>query len=74
MQQTDQPGLAFDQRADRRMLVFADDQIALPVTSLRAIVGLRGRWCMVSIACSDLEPTATAFAALMSAAMVTSAA
>ena len=36
MQQSDHPGLPFDERADRRALVLADDQIAF-LTLLRGV-------------------------------------
>jgi hypothetical protein len=54
MQQMDQPGLTFDQRVDRRAMVFADHEIALPMASLRAIVGLEGS-LVVSIGCSNVR-------------------
>ena len=54
MQQPDEPGLALDERADRGLLVLADDQVALPVPGLGC--GPRagtGRWWIDSIGCSN---------------------
>ena len=39
VQQTGRAGLALDERADRGLLVLADDQIALPVPGLAAVLG-----------------------------------
>jgi hypothetical protein len=54
MQQSDHPGLPFDERADRLALVLADDEIAPPVPRLGAVLGWEGRWWIVSIGCSNL--------------------
>jgi hypothetical protein len=62
--------LAFDQRADRRALVFADDEIALPMASLGAILGCEGP--LIDGEHGLFEPGPTTVATLMSATMVTS--
>ena len=53
VQQPDQPGLPLDERADRRALVLADDQIAFPVPGSERSSGGKGRWWIVSIGCSN---------------------
>jgi hypothetical protein len=40
MQQANHAGLAFDQRADGRTLVLADDEVSLPMPGLAAILWL----------------------------------
>ena len=70
MQPTDEAGLVFDQRADRRALVLADEELALPMARLRAIVGWEGS--LVDGEHRLFEPGSTPVAALMSAAMVSS--
>lgn len=42
VQQPQQPGLPFDQGADRGPLVAADDEVALPVPRLGPVCGLEG--------------------------------
>jgi hypothetical protein len=39
-QQPDETGLALDERADRGLLVFADDQVTLPASRFAAVLGL----------------------------------
>jgi hypothetical protein len=43
MQQPYEPGLPFDERSDRRTLVFADDEVALPAPGLAAVTRIKGR-------------------------------
>ena len=72
MQQPDQPGLAFDECADRRALVLADDQVALPVPGLGAVLGRERP--LVDGEHRLLEPGPTAFGALLSAPMISAGA
>jgi hypothetical protein len=69
VQQPDHPGLPFDQRADCRALVLADDEISLPVPGLRAVIGLEG-----PLADGEhrlLEPRAAPVATLMRPPVIT---
>lgn len=46
-------GLALDERADRGLLVLADDQITFPVAASPRSSGEKGRWWIDSIGCSN---------------------
>ena len=68
MQQSDHPGLPFDECADRRFLVLADDEIAFPVPRLGAVLGREGP--LVDGEHRLLKPRPTPFAALLSAPVI----
>jgi hypothetical protein len=72
MQQTNEPCLTFHQRADGRALVLADEEIALPMARLGAIVGVEGS--LVDAEHRLFEAGPAPVSALMSAAMVASGA
>ena len=68
MQQPDHPGLPFDECADRRALVLADDEITFPVPRLGAVLGREGP--LVDREHRMLKPRPTPFGALMSAPVI----
>jgi hypothetical protein len=68
-QQPDHPGLPFDQRADRRALVLADDEISFPVPRVGAVRGLEGP--LVDGEHRLLEPGPAPFGPLMRTPVIT---
>ncbi|EPQ45517.1 transposase [Mycobacterium pseudoshottsii JCM 15466] len=67
MHQSNQPGLALDEGADRRALVLAEDEVAFPVSWLTAVGG--GEWPLVDRQHRLGEPWATPARPLVRAAM-----
>src|SRR5689334_24907117 len=68
VQEPDQSGRALDERADRRALVSADDQVALPVPCLAAIFNRRGP--LMDCEHRLLKARAAAICSLLSAAVI----
>jgi hypothetical protein len=68
VEQPDRPGLPFDEGADRRGLVLADDQVSLPMPGLRAVLGQKRPF--VDGEHRVLKPWPTLFGVLLSPPMI----
>ncbi len=70
VQQADGAGLTLDQRADRGLLVLADDEVSFPVPSLATVLGWE--WTLMDRLHRLLKPGSTPIGSLLGAAVFAS--
>jgi hypothetical protein len=70
VQEPDRPGLSLDQGADRRALVFANDEIALPMPGLGPVQRIEGP--LADGEYGLLEPPPSPFGVLVRATVIAS--